>query len=150
MSHGMKNRTTAIVLAAALLFAWTGAHAMWARLSDSELIETSSLIVIGTLAEFTSTTNSSGGRIRTIGVVEIDTVLKGDFDTKIAWLDVPQPGTPVSSSDIAYEIGQNGLWFFRLLTPKSAGIYAADHPQRFVPFANAGPSIEAVRKFLER
>ncbi len=56
----------------------------------------------------------------------------------------------MSSTDITYKIGQKGLWFLRLLAPKSAAIYAADHPQRFVPFANAGPSIEAVRKFLDR
>ncbi len=150
MSHGIKHRTATIVLATALMFAWSGAHASWARLSDSQLIETSSLIVVGTLAEFTSATDPSDGRIRTIGVIEIETVLKGDPGTKIVRLDAPQPGRLVSSTDITYQIGQNGLWFLRLLTPESAEIYAADHPQRFVPLANAGPSIEAVRKFLER
>ena len=148
MSHDMRHRTTTIILAIALLFAWTGAHAMWARLSDAQLIETSSLIVVGTLTK--TATTPSNGRTRTVGVIEIETVLKGNLGTKAVWLNVPQPGSPISSSDIYYGIGQKGLWFLRLLGPESAAIYAADHPQRFVPFTNAGPRIEAVRKFLKR
>ena len=150
MTHGRNHRNTTVALATALMIAWTGTHALWTRLSDSELIETSGLIIVGTLAKFTSATNPSNGRIRTIGVIEIDTVLKGDLRTRSARLDLPQPGAPVSSSDIVYRIRQKGLWFLRPLERKGAAIYTADHPQRFVPFANAGPRIVAVRKFLKR
>ncbi len=128
---------------------WNGAHALWAGLSNSELIEASDLIVVGTLGEFTRVTNPVDGRKRTVGVIEIERVLKGDPGAKTVWLDGPQPGTPLSSSDIVYKTGQKGLWFLRLLTPGRGAIYTADHPQRFVPFSSAGPNIEAVRKYLE-
>ncbi len=148
MSKGMNHRFSVAVIATALMFVWTGVNAMWARLSDAQLVETSSMIVVGTFAK--TATVSSDGRTQTVGVIEIDTVLKGDLGTKTIWLNVPQPGTPISSSDIFYRIGQKGLWFLRSLEPKSAAIFAADHPQRFVPFANAGPRIEDVRKLLKR
>lgn len=137
-------------MATALMFASIGAQALWARLSESELIDSSGLIVVGTLTEITSETNPSDGRARTYGVIEIDKVLKGDLATKTARLDLPRPGALISSSDITYEAGQKGLWYLRLLEPQSAAVYAADHPQRFVPFADAGPHIEAVLKFLDR
>ncbi len=148
MSKGMNHRFSVAVIATALMFVWTGVNAMWARLSDAQLVETSSMIVVGTFAK--TSTVSSDGRTQTVGVIEIDTVLKGDLGTKTIWLNVPQPGTPISSSDIVYRIGQKGLWFLRRLAPETIAIYAADHPQRFVPYANARPRIEAVRKFLER
>ena len=148
MIHGMKHRVVSVTIVLALTFGWTGAHAMWARLSDIQLIETSSVIVVGTFAK--TATVPSDGRTQTVGVIEIDTVLKGDFEAKTIWLNVPQSGTPISSSDIFYRIGQKGLWFLRSLEPKSAAIFAADHPQRFVPFANAGPRIEDVRKLIKR
>ena len=148
MSKGMNHRYSVAVIATALMFVWTGVNAMWARLSDAQLVETSSMIVVGTLSN--TATTPSNGQTRTVGVIEIDTVLKGNQGTTSVWLNVPQPGTPISSSDIEYRIGQKGLWFLRSLGPKSAAIFAADHPQRFVPFAIAGPRIEDVRKLLKR
>ncbi len=148
MSKGMNHRFSVAVIATALMFVWSGVNAMWARLSDAQLVETSSMIVVATFAK--TSTVSSGGRTQTVGVIEIDTVLKGDLGTMTIWLNVPQPETPISSSDIIYRIGQKGLWFLRSLEPKSAAIFAADHPQRFVPFAIAGPRIEDVRKLLKR
>ena len=146
----MKHRIAVSTLATALMFVSIGAQALWARLSESELIDTSGLIVVGTLTEITSETNPSDGQARSFGVIEIDRVLKGDPATKTARLNRPRPGAFISSSDIIYKVGQKGLWYLRLLEPQSAAVYAADHPQRFVPFADAGPHIEAVLEYLDR
>ena len=140
---------SAVVLVTALIFDWKGALALWAPLSDTDLIETSDLIVVGTLSKRITARDPADGRIQTIGVIDVDEILKGDRATKTVRLALPALEGPVSSSDITYKIGQKGLWFLRLLAPKEAEIYTADHPQRFVPFANAGPRIEAIRKRLE-
>jgi len=105
---------------------------------------------VGKLVRFATEKNVTGHRPRTVGVIEIDTVLKGEPKTKLVKLHVPQAGEPVSSSDIVFKQGQNGLWFLRLWDATHPSLYAADHPQRFVPFPDAGPRIEAVRKLLGR
>lgn len=135
-----------LLLCVALVFAPTGAGAMWARYSKEQLIEASDLIVVGAMTSITSLVRPSDGVERTIGIIEVDSVLKGPRETKIVWIDLPQQDMPIKSTDIGYTIGQQGLWFLRLLKPKSDGIYVADHPQRFVPYDRAGPQIEALRK----
>jgi len=147
MVHSSRAHIATIAFIITLLFAWTETHAMWAQLSDAELVDTSSLIVVGKLARMTV---PSEDHAYTVGVIEIDDVLKGDSAAKTVWLDVPQPGTPISSSDIFYRVGQEGLWFLRLLAPDDGEIYAADHPQRFVPVAHAGPIIDEMRNLLKR
>jgi len=127
-----------------------GAQAMFARYSDAQLIETSALIAVGTVTRITKVVRPSDGRERTVGIIEIETLLKGAPGTNIARLDLPQRGVAIKSTDIHYKVGQKGLWFLRRVSQGPVAIYTADHPQRFVPFASAGPHIEGVRKFLKR
>lgn len=115
------------------------ALAMWARMSERELLDSSDLIVIGTFTGYE--TLQVDGAERRVGVIAVAEVLRGTAPGPELALSVPQPGDLVSSTTLVYPIGAEGLWFLR-----AAGVvYAADHPQRFVPLAEAGPAITALR-----
>lgn len=124
---------------------WSGAQAMWAQMSETALIESSDLIVVGRLV---GTAKAPGTPETLVGIIDPETVLKGDTAIETIWLALPQPNAPVSSSDIAFRSGQEGLWFLRQVSAGGTAVYAADHPQRFVPIAEAGAAIEATRKAL--
>jgi hypothetical protein len=72
-----------VALGLGLIIPWSGAQAMWERLSGSALIESSDLIVVGTLV---GTTTAPGTPERLVGVIDPDTVLKGDPATGTIWL----------------------------------------------------------------
>ena len=127
-----------VVLLAALLLA-ESAMAMWAKLSEQELFESSDLIVVGTLTA-ADRANPAGASIR------VGQVLKGAASASVT-LAVPAADRPISSSDIVYRAGQTGLWYLRSQPTAGGGVlYLADHPQRFVPIERAQPQIEALRK----
>ena len=71
--------------------------------------------------------------------------LKGE-PTEVALLVLPSQGQPVASDAIARAAGSSGLWYLRLRSPSEAGLYLADHPQRFVPAAEAEQAIKDLRK----
>lgn len=122
---------------------------MFARMTDAELIETSELIVTGALTGYADIPVPDGAGTRRVGVIEVETVYKGNDGTATVWLDVPQPGGLRSSSDTSFVPGQAaGLWFLHRLPQSEAAVYDAAHPQRFVPASSAGPVIEALRRTL--
>jgi len=139
----------AMAFGLALVVASPGAHAMWAAYTMEELIFSSGLIALGTLTKITDDVRTADGGVRAIGTIEIETLFKGPPGTKSARLDLPRPGAPAKSTDIRYRVGQKGLWYLRQPAAVGDGIYAADHPQRFVPYDRAGPQIEDLRKRLE-
>lgn len=144
-------RTLFVVLATTLSLFFTEAQAMYARMSDTQLIKASDLIVLGTLSGFATKPDPAGSGQRLFGILNVDEAIKGGKGVGPVWLDVPQPGGLQSSSDIAFSRGQSGLWFLRRL-PGAAGraVYAADHPQRFVPHPQAQETARAVRDALKQ
>jgi hypothetical protein len=134
----------ALVLAAALP---TGSSmAMWARLSDAELFDRSDLIVTGTLIGQTRV--RIGTADLTVGVIDVKETFKGE-PAEIAVLVLPTRGQPVSSDALPRATGDSGLWYLRLRTPTENGLYVADHPQRFVPAAEAEQAIKDLRRRRE-
>ncbi len=129
-----------------LILSFYKAHSMWPELSQMELTEQSNLIVTGSLIGRTAVAFEPEGANLTLGVIKIDTVLKGDQNQTVALLILPSSSGLVLASIINYEVGQRGLWFLRLRTPQESGLYLADHPQRFVRMAEAAGQIEALKK----
>jgi hypothetical protein len=116
--------------------------AMWSRLSDAELFERSDLIVTGVLIGRTRI--RTGQTDLTVGVIRVQETLKGPA-ANVALLVLPET-RPTASDAIPYDVGASGLWYLRLRGPAEAGLFVADHPQRFVPAAEAQPAIAALRK----
>lgn len=115
--------------------------AMFAQMSDDDLIRLSELVVVGEWLGQTALI-IDGKRLE-FGVVRVGEVLKGTADTTVALVLVPAPDAPRSGSDLHFKRGDSGVWFLRS-QPRIPGAYAVDHPQRFV----AGPParIEALRR----
>lgn len=124
--------------------------AMWARMTDSELIQRSDLIVVGEWIGEAQIAIPAQQLKLDVGVVAVKEVLKGDKRQTVALVAVPGRERLVSSSDIVYRQGQRGMWFLRLRSAGEAGIYLADDPQRFLPDDKAAKEIEAFRKLLKR
>lgn len=116
---------------------------MFAAPSLEDLIAGSDLIVLGRVAGYVRVavddTNLRAGDIVVSELLAPSTAP----DPLLLWL--PQPGGLRASTDIDYPVGSDGLWFLRRV---SGGLYAADHPQRFVPRAKAGTTLAKTRVLL--
>jgi hypothetical protein len=123
------------------------AEAMWVKLSEAELVDQSDLIVSAELIGETHLQLSPDQPKLTVGVLRVGEVLKGDPSQTVALLALPSPEAPRSSADILYRRGQRGLWLLRRQSPKSQGIYLANHPQRFIP-ASRTDEVNAIRAVL--
>lgn len=137
----MSRSIAVVVLAIWLLFVAAGAESAWLQLTEQELISQSSVIVTGTLIGETRVAHWDD---LIIGVIRIDRVLKGDATQKIALLMLRPAEGPSVSTQLNYQIGQRGLWFLRDRQPGEAGLYVADHPQRFVTDEDAAAFIERI------
>jgi len=125
------------------------AYAIWAKkLSDTELIEQSDLIIA---AELLGQTQVMINQVKLVlGVLKVEEVLKGDKNQTVLLLALPSPEGPRKSDDIFYKKGQKGLWFLHERKAKGeAGIYLADGPQRFLPMKQAADRIKAIRKIMK-
>jgi hypothetical protein len=142
-------RSLFVVLAITLSLNFTDVQAMYARMSDTQLIQASDLIVLGTLTGFAKKPDPDGSGQRLVGILKVEKVLKGGKAAATVWLDVPQPGGLQSSSDTAFSRGQSGLWFLRRLPITGHAVYAADHPQRFVPHLQAEETARTVSDALD-
>ncbi len=131
-----------------LVLATASEGGMFARYSETELIEKSDLIVVGTLIGTSVLKGSPAGREMYLGVIKVDEMLKGGTELTVVLLSLPAPGKPISSSDIHFSVGQTGLWFLRLSGSGEAGLYLADHPQRFNRIPGAEETIRSVKKLL--
>ena len=138
------------LLSLVIAFGTETTNAMWARMTDAELIRQSDLIVVGEWIG-TAQIEISARQVKIhAGVIAVKEVLKGDPRQTAALVAVPGADQPISSSDIVYRRGQRGLWLLRLRSADEVGIYLADHPQRFLPEDKAAPQIENLRKLLKR
>ncbi len=126
------------------------ANAAWARYSLSDLVTQSDLIVTGSLIGRGNIEIGSQNVTLSLGVIRIDSVLKGVRNRTVVFLNLP-PRTGFSvAAMIDHRDGQSGLWYLRLRKSDTRGIYAADHPQRFVPMDSAAAQIEAIERIVKR
>ncbi len=121
---------------------------MFAELTDVQLIETSEIIVVGTLVEQLELQSPSGQL--EVGRIEVETELKNVQNTQSVLLLLPQSIMPVASDTITYAVGTKGLWFLRPLPNIGMDVHAADHPQRFVPMSQAKATTDMVRNLIGR
>jgi hypothetical protein len=123
---------------------------MFARLSDEQLVSRSDLIVVGEWlgqsAVGAAALGDSAARLD-LGAVAIAEVLKGPAAQTIALVATPAADAARSGSDLAYKRGARGLWLLRAKPGAPAGIYLADHQQRFEVDA---ARIEALRRLIKR
>lgn len=136
------------LLTALLLFSVEG-HAMWAKMTEAQLLEYSQLIITGEFlgeSEIRALTKSDAVNL---GVIRVDKVLKGKVEGSLVFLSLPSRAQPRSSSMIYYQVGAKGLWYLR---HRSEGetIYLADHPQRFVDEAIASERMTYLQKKLQK
>ncbi len=106
------------------------ATAMWMKMTDPELIERSSLIVSAKLIGITEITPSRNNDSLRLGVLQITKTFKGDENLSVVLIKLPKQSGLLSSMDIAYSKGEEGIWFLRLDRKGLSGIYYADSPQR--------------------
>lgn len=124
----MKN--LAVIIAGLMLLVTTAAEAMWTKLSDNELIDSSQLIIGATLQMGEG--NSFELQGMPVGILLVTRIYRGQTDDRRIYLKLPPKGKPVSSSDLVYRAGQTGIWFLKE-TESGSGIFYIDHPQRLWP-----------------
>jgi hypothetical protein len=117
----------------------------FAYLSPEDLARQSDLIVVGEFIGRDRVQFSAAGPVLDVGVVRVESVLKGDAGRSIVLLTLPpiRPRGLVGSAEVAPTQGQRGLWYF---TRKSDGLYTIDRPDRFVAMADAAARIRALRQ----
>jgi len=146
---GQLCSTTMLVLLGLLFSIPGGAHAMWARFTDAELIARSEVIVMAELIGHTRVTLAPAQASVTLGVLQVEEVLKGDAQQTLLLLVLPSSEGPQVSTALFYHKGQRGLWFLRARAPGEVGLYLADHPQRFVSATDAADRLALLRKTLQ-
>ena len=122
--------------------------AMWAAMSDAELAQGSSVVVMGTWAGQSALSLPGSAAAIQVGVVVVSEVLKGAAGQTVVFVAVPDAATLRSSSDIHFRKGDSGLWLLRAHPSGDSGLYLADHPQRFVPAATGAARIQSLRKIV--
>jgi len=145
------RRALAGALGLGLLLPRTAA-ALWAHMTDDELLQRSDLVVLGTWAGPTEMGLSSApteSRLN-VGAVVAYEVFKGSPGQTLALVVVPATDGPRRSTDLVYRPGDRGLWLLRRRPGIPSGLYLADHPQRFVPEATGAARIRELRKALGR
>jgi hypothetical protein len=123
--------------------------ASWAKLTDAQLIKQSDIIVIGELIGQTDVKMAPVSAEMTLGVLQVEEVLKGEQSQNVILLELPYSRGLRNDAEVFYKKGQKGLWFLRLRAPREAGIYLADHPQRFLSVKQVS-QIETFRKLLQK
>ena len=134
LSRGAFGIRPLVFFLLACAIAWAGqVQAMWARMSDAELIQKSQWIVVGEWVGQAPLRLGQGGAASDLGVIALTEVLRGPQGPTLAFVAVPGAAQPISSSDLRYRRGDHGVWFLRLRQPGDvSGPYLADHPQRFL------------------
>lgn len=144
----MKILIRLVILIIVLISVTSLTNAMWAKLSDKELIEKSEIIITAELIGHTEVTINQINY--NVGILKVGEVLKGDTDQTALLLVMPSSKGPHKSDDILYKRGQKGLWLLReRKNEEEAGLYLADNPQRFTPEEYADDQIKEIRRILK-
>jgi hypothetical protein len=142
-----RRRLLRLAAALGLPFA-APARAMWARMSEAELVQHSELVVLG---EWASDAPAAlpNAPAQAVGRIAVAEVWKGPPGLKTVSVVVPAPGAPLASDAITYRRGDRGLWLLRPWQG-GGGLYAADHPQRFVREGSDAALLKTLRELLGR
>jgi len=125
--------------------------AMFAKMSDEELIRRSDLIVIGEWLGQSSLRIGSDSAPMEIGAIAISEVLKGSPGRTLALLAITPAGAPRLGDAISYRRGDKGMWLLRHQPEAGTkGLYLADHPQRFIPDIGGAERIREIRRTLTK
>lgn len=144
----MKAVASLLLFATCMLAGAAGASS--ARFSDPELVEHSDLIVSATLVRIERQAGPGPTGPAETGILDVRQLLKGAGHPRVVRLVLSPAGALRSSSDLHYSVGQKGLWFLRA-TPGADGtpLYRADHPQRFLPEAEAAPRMRHFQDLVQ-
>ena len=115
------------------------ANAMWAPITDEELVASADLIVVG---EWRTAQHGEQGR------VAVSEVLKGKKTLTSIRVESAANKVARSSTDLVFHAGDRGLWLLRR-APGPDDVYLIDHPQRFVPSRGGEERIQALRRLLK-
>ena len=138
------TRYITVIFTLLLALGAAGSHAMWMRVSDKELYDSSAVVAVGTLVEQLQLQPSATGPAITVGLLRLDEAFKGGASASgHVLLRLPPAGGPRSSSDISYKVGQQGLWF--LAPVNGSDLYHANHPQRMLPLEQAQAWLDKLR-----
>lgn len=141
-----------MALLALLLVALTGTgsvQAMWAKMTDAELVKSSQLIVMATYIGKADANLKVDGKILHLAVLDVSSTLKGKHREDI-FLQLPRSENIFrKSDDIFFHPGQKGLWFLREVSQQK-GIYLIDNPQRFVPEEKVDNMMGSLHKLLPK
>lgn len=126
--------------------------AMWAKLSDEDLIHRSALIVLGEwVGESSLSTNQGGPEIR-VGAIAVQQVLRDSTSSpstrSLALLNLGPAGVPLASDSLTFLRGNRGLWLLRVDTHDPRGLFRCDHPQRFVSSDKDPSTLDRLRRLL--
>jgi len=121
--------------------------AMWARMTDAELIKQSSLIAKASyIGANTITLNKKKYRL---GILKIEDTLKGE-QQEVVFIRLPiiRKGLPQRSDEIHFTPDQKGLWFLEKFIEQE-GIYIINRPDRFIPEEQFKNRLPALFKLLD-
>lgn len=132
----------------ALLLAQPNALGMFVKMSDEQLLDDSSVIVVAEFIGYSDLELGPAGRSTRLGVLKRSVTLKGETTQTIFLIKLASPNAPISSTDLNYKSGDTGLWF---LSPTDVkGVFQCNHPQRFVSSAGSPERYEALLAKLRR
>lgn len=141
----MRFSRSALLLAALL---WSAAsQAMWAGMSDAELVKQSPLIVMATYLGSSQVMLPEAGQALHLGVLDVEDTLKGTRRELVFIQLPPANGLPQKSDDLFFRPGQKGLWFLKE-DSQQQGLYKIDSPQRFIPEQQLAGRMATLRKLL--
>ena len=106
--------------------------ASWAQLSEKELLEQTSVGVIG---EFIGTTRiivEENNATLIVGIIKVKSVLKGLVEKELLSIVIRNANAPRVSTSITFQEGQKGLWLLKQYSPANPSLYSANHPQQFI------------------
>jgi hypothetical protein len=138
-------------LGAMLAFWPSPSVAMWTAMSDAELVQASTLIVMGTWVGQAALSLPGAGAQVQVGVVAVSEILRGAaaaVGPSVVFVAVPNASGLRASSDVHYRKGDSGLWLLRPHPDAAVGLHLADNPQRFVPASTGAARIDTLRRAI--
>lgn len=119
--------------------------AYWAKMSDEELVNRSSVIVYGEYLGESEIKLPSQKMPINLGIISAFQLLKGKKAAKFFFVNRPPQNAPMRSDILYFKAGQSGLWFLKGLA-ESAGIYEITHPSQFLPLKEGSSELNNWKK----
>jgi len=124
-----------------------GSSAMWARMTDAELIKQSNIIIKATYIG--SSTIRVNNKELHLGVLHIEETLKGNQQGVVfIRLGSTAKGFPKRSDEISFKLNQKGMWFLEK-NIEQEGVYIINRLDRFIPEEQFKNRLPALFKLLD-